>query len=497
MNRSAAGQRIRVWIFGLAALLIVLSASSLTFIAFLAWAEGDRQALEGDKSRFTGALQSYQKLIAVDQTGLAQWDTTFSALQRPVDRDFLENELIADLWDQFDLERTFIVGTDGNLIAQALQDNTRFPKEATAADPVIRQLAEQTRERFEARKRQSNSAFAEWYLPQSVLLEVSSSAYATIDGQPALLVAVPILPDYGRVRLTGDYPAVLVNAVHIDDVMIADLNDTLNYRDLRFHSGAPERMHPTNHLIWAADGSILGYFRWDHAKIGHQIWLMALPLIALITIVISLVAFAAAAKISRMSTKLEESERKNHYYAHHDALTGLPNRHHFADRLAYSIDGLPDQGFAIFACDLDRFKPVNDTFGHEAGDKVLRCVADRFERQFGKDAVVCRIGGDEFIVLLTEYQSLDELGHLAEKLKSAIADPIDIGGGESVKIGLSVGIATAPECGLDDKELIRMADMALYRAKESGRNAVEFAAPIYLSAHSDEKQLDLKSQSNS
>lgn len=479
-SRAATGRQIKIWIYGLAAMLIVLSTASLTFIAHLAWSEADRRSLEGDKLRFTTALKQYQKLIALDQIGLAQWDETFTALQHPLNRDFIEDLLVTDLWEQFDLERTFIVNADGSLIAQAIEDNTLFPTETTAADPVIKHLADRTRESFDARTRQASTGLADWYLPQSVLLEVSNSAYAIIDGQPALLVAVPVLPDEGRVNWTENNPAVLINAVYFDNEFLAELNEALNYRDFQFFAGEPASRHPTNHLVWAADGSVLGYFRWDHEKPGLHIWFMALPLIVLITAIIAVVAFAIAAKISRLSTSLEESERKNHHFANHDALTGLPNRHHFSDRLAFSIDNLPDKGFALFACDLDRFKPINDTFGHEVGDKVLCRVAERFQSHFGNDDVVCRIGGDEFIVLMTKYSNLDELEDRANKLRTEMSAPIEIGNGETVQIGVSVGIATAPECGTNDKDLIRTADMALYRAKENGRNVVEFAVPRYL-----------------
>lgn len=494
--RSATGRQIKFWIYGLAALLIAMSAASLTFIAHLAWVEADRRSLESEKLRFSGNLDNYTQMIAIDQFDLAQWDETFTALQHPVDRDFVKDQLVPDLWETFDLERTFAVAADGTLIAQAVEDRTRFPSDKTMAAPVVRQLAERTRARFNERKRQSNSAFADWYLPQSVLLEVSGSGFAIVDGQPALLVAVPVLPDDGDVDAGGGDPAVLINAVYVDDILVAELNENLGYRDLRYIAGEPERDHPTNHLIRAADGSVIGYFRWDQEKPGHQIWLMALPFILLMTAIISTVAFAAAAKISRLSSQLEESERKNHHFANHDALTGLPNRHHFSDRLAYSIDTLPDKGFALFACDLDRFKPINDTYGHEAGDRVLCCVADRFKRQFSEDSVVCRIGGDEFIVLVTKYENVTELEEIAESLRKAMSVPIEIGGGNNVQIGVSVGIATAPECGLNDKDLIRLADLALYRAKENGRDTVEFASAPYVNAGTTHRSEDRHSKAS-
>jgi len=480
LSRSTAGRRITVWIYSLAALLIVLSTASLTFIAHVAWGEADRRALESEQLRMNNALGDVHRRIARDQLALAQWDKTFKALQTPVDRDFIENELIEDLWEDFDLDRTFVIARDGSLIAEAVESGVRFGSNPLPPGNLIRQLAEKTLAAFNRRQKNSSSVFAEWYMPQSALIDVSVFDFAVIDGNPAFLSAIPILPDEGHVDLGSDYPAILVNAVYLDDEWMVDLNDQLSFRDLRFYPGPPERMHPTNHLIFSSDGSIFGYFLWDHSKPGREIWVTALPLIVLLATIIAVVAFAVANKISRLSTSLEESERKNHHFARHDALTGLPNRHHFSDCLAYSLDSLPESGFAILACDLDRFKPVNDTYGHEAGDRVICNVADRLRILIGKEGVVSRIGGDEFIVLLTQHCDRSRLQSLAEQISFTVTSPIDIGGGQCVEIGVSIGIACAPECGTAEKDLIRMADLALYRAKDLGRNRFEFAAPHLL-----------------
>ncbi|MDN3718854.1 diguanylate cyclase [Roseibium salinum] len=314
-------------------------------------------------------------------------------------------------------------------------------------------------------------------MPQSALLDIGASAFAVVDGTPALLSAMPVLPDEGTVELHADYPAILVNAVYLDEDWIAELNEQLSFRELGFYPGPPERRHPTNYLIRADDGKIFGYLRWDHAKPGREIWVTALPLIILLVSLIAVVAFALASKISRLSASLEESERKNHHFARHDALTGLPNRHHFSDCLAYSLDCLPEQEFAILACDLDRFKPVNDTHGHEAGDTVICSVAQRLRLLVGKHGIVSRIGGDEFIILLTGQTGRDHLASLAEQIGETVAGPIEIGSGQVVEIGVSIGIAIAPDCGSTEKELIRMADLALYKAKDNGRNGFEFAGP--------------------
>ena len=470
-----AGRRIAIWIYSLAALLIVLSTASLTFIAHMAWREADRRALEGEQLRMDNTLRDIHRQIARDQLALAQWDKTFRAVQSPIDKIFIEEELIDDLWEDFGLDRTFVVGRDGILIAQAMENETRYGPRQLPPGHLVRDLADKTRSAFDARKSTSSSVFADWYMPQSVLLDISSSAFAVLDGTHAFLSAMPILPDDGHVELNADYPLILVNAVYFDEDWMAELDEQLSFKDLRFHPGAPEQESPTNHLIRTAEGTVFGYFRWDHAKPGRDIWLTALPLVLLLASIIAVVAFTAANKISRLSASLEESERKNHHFARHDALTGLPNRHHFSDCLDFAVDALPDKPFAILACDLDRFKPVNDTYGHEAGDRVICAVADRLKDVVGQKGVVSRIGGDEFIILLTRIPDRTGLGTLADQVLKSVAGPIEIGNGRLVEIGISVGISIAPDCGDTDKDLIRMADEALYRAKERGRNTYEFA----------------------
>lgn len=488
-----AGRSIRVWIYGLAALLICLSTASLAFVANLAWREADRRALESEQIRLDNTLQTLFREIARDQIALAQWDETFNALQAPVDKTFIRSELITDLWEDFGLNRTFLVAPNGQLIAQAIENETRFGTVTLPPDNLVRKLADDARKDFRQRQSASSSIFAEWHVPQAALMQIAKTTYAVIDGSPALLSAIPILPDDGHVRFDSDYPVVLVNAVYLDDRWFADLYERLAYREFRFFPGEPEHRHPTNHLIHAADGSTFGYFRWDHDKPGRDIWIMAMPLILILASIIAVVAFAAANRISRLSASLEESERKNRHFARHDALTGLPNRHHFSDCLGFALDGLPERGFAIFACDLDRFKPVNDTYGHEAGDRVICKVADRLTRTIGDKGVVSRIGGDEFIILVTQPADRQMLASMAEQLLADIASPIDIGNGQSVEIGISIGIAAAPDCGTTEKALIRMADMALYRVKENGRNGYEFAGPYSLDAAQTRHQIEFTS----
>lgn len=478
LPQPRSGGRITLWVYGLAGLLICLSAASLTFIAHLAWREADRRALEAEQARFETTLEDVHREVVQDQIALAQWDKTFKALQQPINKDFVRNELADYLWGDYGLNQSYLIAPDGSLIAHLVEGETRFDSRDFTDGNIVSELAATTSEAFREKLLNSASVFSGWYLPEAELLDVSDWSFARIDGKPAFVSAVPVLPDDPNIQLDADYPPIMVSAIALEDEWMEELNEHLSFKDLKFLEGAPQDANPTNHQIFAQDGSVIGHFQWDHAKPGREIWLSALPLIGLLATFIGLVAFAAANKIGRLTASLEESERKNHHFARHDALTGLPNRHHFSDCLAYSLDALPENRFAIIACDLDHFKPVNDTHGHEAGDKVLCCIADRLQVVVGKAGVVSRIGGDEFIILVTQTMEKQKLHALCDQVRTAIAMPVDIGEGISVQIGVSLGVACAPECGTSEKELFRMADEALYTAKDRGRNTFEFANPI-------------------
>ena len=179
--------------------------------------------------------------------------------------------------------------------------------------------------------------------------------------------------------------------------------------------------------------------------------------------------FLGFAKITRDRTEQRAAEQRLLHQAHHDHLTQLPNRIAFAEAVE---DILPKiwygAGFALHYIDLDRFKPVNDSFGHEMGDALLRQVADRLRTVVGKDDLVSRFGGDEFAVLQNSCSSRQEASAAAERIIDALCQPFQIGRTTAI-IGASVGIAYAPDDGASIIELLRNADLALYDAKSAGR----------------------------
>ena len=173
-------------------------------------------------------------------------------------------------------------------------------------------------------------------------------------------------------------------------------------------------------------------------------------------------------------TAQKKAEVKIAQLAHYDALTSLANRARFLELVGAAAKEAPDRGkrFAVHLLDLDRFKEVNDSLGHAAGDALLFEIASRLRAGVGPDDVVARLGGDEFTVLqFIGETGADDAIALARKLLRVISEPFDIDG-HHLAIETSIGLSIAPDHGLVANELLKRADLALYRAKSDGRNGL-------------------------
>ena len=193
------------------------------------------------------------------------------------------------------------------------------------------------------------------------------------------------------------------------------------------------------------------------------------------SIVSSVLLILLVFSIRRLTRELAHSQERAQTFFGRDPLSKLPNRLLFTDRLDAELSrlGRMDGGVAVLFLDLDRFKDVNDTYGHQAGDELIKQVAERLSDLLRGADTLARFGGDEFAIIQTGIRSSQDAEALARRILDAVSMPFKIGDSH-VTIGVSIGLALAPENGSTHEVLMRLADTALYQAKNEGRNRFSF-----------------------
>ena len=202
---------------------------------------------------------------------------------------------------------------------------------------------------------------------------------------------------------------------------------------------------------------------------------IATVVILSITLILSAVDAQLAARSVKHAASLEAANSQLRNIALYDNLTGLPNRLLLDDRVEQAIlhASRSEKHCGLMFVDLDKFKPVNDTYGHAVGDELLKAVAGRMKSSLRKGDTVARTGGDEFIVVLSELDEVKDAGVVGAKVLADLARPFAIEG-KILNISCSIGISVYPEHGTNLKELMSRADVAMYQAKKSGRNSCLF-----------------------
>jgi diguanylate cyclase len=188
--------------------------------------------------------------------------------------------------------------------------------------------------------------------------------------------------------------------------------------------------------------------------------------------IVALLALGIVVRCSSIAAAIAEAERNAALLAGHDPLSGLPNRRSFKDRLDSELSSVRrgrNEGVAVLFLDLDKFKAVNDTFGHAAGDRLIVQFAERVNGLLRNSDTLSRFGGDEFAIIQTQIKHQIDAVALGKRILAAMAEPFHIGGG-SAYIGVSIGIALAPQHGNDADALMQVADVALYQSKSEGRS---------------------------
>jgi diguanylate cyclase (GGDEF)-like protein len=225
------------------------------------------------------------------------------------------------------------------------------------------------------------------------------------------------------------------------------------------------------------NGTVVGVFEVyldqsvDEVLYGRSLFFTEIIMVALALLAGGIPAY----KVCRQMIKLRDAKAETVFLSEHDSLTGIPNRHRLEDlgKGALELNRYHKRQLAVLMIDIDRFRDVNDSFGHAAGDKVLKAVAKRIRSSIPDEDFLARFGGDEFVVLQVGMYQPNGSSYLAHQLIEVLAEPYDIGGSQ-VSCGVSIGIAISPPDADDFDALIACAEVALYKAKADGCDSVRF-----------------------
>jgi diguanylate cyclase len=288
-------------------------------------------------------------------------------------------------------------------------------------------------------------------------------------GQPAIVAAVAVGTD-AELKSGNSGAPIVFSIRYISGEMLHEVGSDLQLMGLR-RIGAPPAAGESVTEIADAHGNPIVRLAWTPIPPGREVVMSVLPFIGIALAGFALLVGLVMRYMRRTAQAIADGESQLRHLAMHDPICGLPNRIYFGDRLEAVIAQVRAGGptAAVFYIDLDHFKDVNDTLGHHVGDELILNVTQRLSRIVRGDDLVARLGGDEFAIITTCGSDSYSLQAIAGRIISALCAPYSING-HTIIIGASLGIAAIDRRARDAADILRYADMALYRAKNEGRN---------------------------
>jgi diguanylate cyclase len=291
-------------------------------------------------------------------------------------------------------------------------------------------------------------------------------------GRPAIIASVAVGPIEGIPPALDEKAPVLMSVKFIDRDVLAGIASQLRLENLRKVDQGPVPDGDFVYAMHSPTGSEIARFAWTPKQPGTEIVHSVIPFIAVALAGFALLAAFVLRYMRRTAAAIAAGESRLRHLAMHDPLCGLPNRIFFGERLEAVIDEVragSSGAAAVFYIDLDHFKDVNDTLGHHVGDELIRNVTLRLSHTLRGGDLVARLGGDEFAVISSIGGDAGKMMAVAQRIISAICAPYSING-QNIIIGASIGIAVVDKACGAAADIMRYADMALYRAKNEGRN---------------------------
>jgi diguanylate cyclase (GGDEF)-like protein len=466
-------------------LFLMLAFMLIVGMVGLDWAKRrvDDAAIAQQEKTLQVEISSRQRNLAIQLGSVARWLPLAQKLRDvPVDQAWLSQNVGGWLYEMFDHDDVYIVDLSGRLVYGAVlgreAGEAEFGKISTAIAPVIAsfQPAASASGQIVDMARHGIAADADANFNDDGTRGTQRVRIMLLDERPAIVTARSVASAPSRPP-SIDRAFVMISVAYFHAGYLENLAKHVGLEALRFDRSPSSRGSERSLPLHANDGSEIGYLLWTPSLPGTQMSSVIAPvgvatfiLIVLVSAYMARAIWLSAQRLSRSIIELQASEAQAQHLAYHDVLTGLPNRALLNERIIQAL-GHAGQGeqMAILMLDLDRFKHVNDTLGHHAGDILIKEVAHRLQQLARPDDTVARLGGDEFVIILAAVHDRADVNAFCKRIVAAIGEPFELNG-NSLHVSVSIGVVTAPLNGMEPGELMRKADIALYAAKADGRD---------------------------
>jgi diguanylate cyclase (GGDEF)-like protein len=472
----------------------------LAVIVYAGWTANET-ATERERTLVANALNEAIARALNEQKSVAWWDDPITKITDDnIDLEFTDANFGVFLTETYGHDEVYILNSKDRPLyswsSDERKDPADFERRRAVLEPLIDEIRHNDRSKLAARP----DMFADSKQRYSVLIGVNVARWGghivTVDGQPAIVAGMTMVPNVDMSILKGT-PNLLLSITYIDKEVIQAIGRSLLLPNLALTKEPHNEGAMVSEPFITDDGVKAGYLTWTTRQPGQVLLTIILPLVVFGVLLSGLLSRLMLRRLSRASTALAQREFEARHEAKHDALSGLPNRVNMVDRIdkflnSYIARRNGQRAIAAYI-DIDRFKDINDTLGHEAGDELIKAVAQRLSTRLRPHDFLARFGGDEFVILCAP-AGLDAAPGLVERVSQAFGSPFAIKG-QSIRVTASIGLAIAPDNGATADELMRHADIALYEAKSLGRDrAVYFTTEMADEVeHRRSIELDLRS----
>jgi len=449
--------------------LIVAVAIVCIVVAVLSSAHrADQVAKQHEKQLFSRALSNYGERVLREVDSIATSQAAIQHIRVKFDSDWASQRVGHWLQTYFDHDCIFIFDGDDKPIFSQLAGAASDPAWFKSALPNLKSVLNYIRGREPVLR--GTLRLAEPGVTTEGLRS-QGAVIRSLMGQPTIIAAVAVGPDDDIAAARDKAAPIVMSVKFVDNNVLTAIAAQLRLTNLRRLDDAPAPTTDLTYELVGPRGNAFARFAWTPKQPGAEIVHNVVPFIAVALAGFALLAAFVLRYMRRTAAAIAAGETRLRHLAMHDPLCGLPNRIFFGERLEAVIEEVRtgSSPAAVLYIDLDHFKDVNDTLGHPVGDELIRTVTLRLSHTLRGDDLVARLGGDEFAVISSIGDDPVKMMTIAQRIIAAICAPYTING-QNIMIGASIGIAVIDrKCG-GAADIMRYADMALYRAKNEGRN---------------------------